>query len=78
MSGIVNVLIDPNMPIMPNVQQFEFRPENYLAPWDGPSEIANHSKDLAFELYTIPEPGSIALSLIALVGSGLAGRRRRS
>ena len=76
-SGVVNVLINPDMPIMPTVQQFEFHPENYQAPSDGPSLIATHSKDLAFELYTIPEPGCIALALIALVGGGLAGRRRR-
>ena len=43
----------------------------YISPLDGPDGIQNFSKDLAFELYTIPEPASLALmglGALALVG----------
>ncbi len=77
-SGVVGVLVNPDMPIMPTVVQTGYQPENYQAPSDGPSLIATHSKDLAFELYTIPEPASAALALVALAGWGWSGRRRRN
>jgi hypothetical protein len=60
-----------------DVYQTAFQPQNYgLA--DGPTEITRFSKDLAFELYTVPEPGTVAM----LGGAGLIGlvafaRRRR-
>ena len=78
MSGRVIVDIDPTMPIMPRVIQplDTFHAENYQAPWDGPSLIATHSKDLAFELYTVPEPGTIALAALALFGAATTARRR--
>jgi len=44
------------MPNMPSVEQTDWTPENYIFPWDGPDNIGQFSKDLAFELYTIPEP----------------------
>lgn len=75
-SGVVNVFIDPSMPLMPNIEQFDFAPENYEAPWDGPSLIATHSKDLAFALYTIPEPTACALVALATAMGWLADRRR--
>jgi hypothetical protein len=70
-SGHVNVLIDPTMPIMPRIEQSQFEPRNYQAPADGPSLIATHSKDLAFELYTVPEPCCRGLLLMALVVVGM-------
>jgi hypothetical protein len=55
------VFVNPNIPggdIMPRVEQGEYRPTRYLAGADGPPIIADFSKDLAFELYTIPEPAA--------------------
>lgn len=78
-SGIVNVDIDPNDPmtrIMPDVFQFNFDDQNYLPPFDGPSIIGQFSKDLAFELYTIPEPATLMLVLVAFVGCGFVRPRR--
>ena len=54
-------------------------PQNYVDMWDGPDGISGYSKDLAFELYTVPEPGTVAM----LIGAGLIGlvafaRRRKS
>lgn len=59
-------------PIMPIVEQTElFEEQYYLPPWDGPTPIVEFSKDLAFELYTIPEPataGLLALGILAIIG----------
>jgi hypothetical protein len=76
--GRVLVDIVATMPIMPRVEQplDSFDPQNYRAPSDGPSLIATFSKDLAFELYTIPEPGTMMLAAVALVGGCLVARRR--
>jgi len=39
------------------INQSEYRPTNYLPLIDGPEQIGQYSKDLAFELYTlVPEP----------------------
>ncbi len=74
--GPVNVT--PGMsPIMPNVQQTAFIPQNYILPWDGPDGIQNLSKDLAFELYTnVPEPASVVLVALAVLGTARVNRRR--
>ena len=70
------VLINPNTTTgMPVVIQNGWQPQHYQEGTDGPSGISNFSKDLAFELYTVPEPGSLALFGVA--GSMLLMRRRR-
>jgi hypothetical protein len=78
-SGVVTALIDPAMPNMPVIDQAQYAPQRYEFPTDGPDGIQDFSKDLAFELYTIPEPGSIAL-LFGGLGIGLIGlcRTRRA
>jgi hypothetical protein len=58
-----------------DVSQTNMSPQHYLADWDGPSYIAQHSKDLAFELYGVPEPSAIVLGFGA--GIGLLMRRRK-
>jgi len=67
--GEVAVKFDPNNPIMPIVQQFpvSFRPQYYVANVDGPAFIDQFSKDLAFELYTVPEPATVGLMLVGLM-----------
>ncbi len=58
-------------------------PTNYVDNLDGPPSspnsvgaISNFSQDLAFELYTVPEPS--ALGALAIIGSTLLLRRRRA
>lgn len=74
-SGNVGVFIDTAMPNMPRIEQGGFEPQRYVPPYDGPSLIAQYSKDLAFNLYTVPEPTTCALVALAIVGS-LQMRRR--
>lgn len=67
---------DANIPLV--IQDWvTFRPERYIDGVDGPTGIGEFSKDLAFELYTIPEPATLTL-----VGVGMAfvavRRRKRS
>lgn len=76
-SGNVAVIIDPTMPIMPRIEQGGYMKQNYVPPYDGPSLITNYSKDLAFELYTVPEPATCALVGLAMVG-WLGLRRRKN
>jgi hypothetical protein len=64
--------------VTPIIDQAGYTPTRYLADADGPPLIARFSKDLAFELYTIPEPGSCALIAIGLVGVVGQWRRVRS
>jgi hypothetical protein len=73
----VNHLI-PMGEIMPRVEQGEFEPTRYITGVDGPPPIGEFSKDLAFELYTIPEPTTAALMLVGLAGTLSLGRRSRS
>jgi hypothetical protein len=76
-SGEVEVLFNPNDPmsfIMPEVRQFGYGDEFYVPPFDGPSIIGQFSKDLAFELYSIPEPTSLMLIAIGFVVAAF-GRR---
>ena len=81
------VQIDPLMPLMPFVQQDNYIPQFYLEGIDGFGPIpfpdgtgtfegiGRFSKDLAFELYTVPEPAS--LSLLMLGGLLLCKKPRR-
>ena len=63
-----------NMPIV-NQPVNSMSPTRYTLA-DGPTQILDHSKDLAFELYTIPEPATFALVALALVGGTTLVRRR--
>jgi hypothetical protein len=73
--GIIDVGINPTMPWMPEfVNQQGFVPQKYLPPWDGPTPIIEFSKDLAFELYTVPEPGA---GLLLAAGVALIFIRRK-
>jgi hypothetical protein len=64
--------------IMPVIDQSRYQPTRYLPLADGPREIGEFSKDLAFELYTIvPEPATCGLVIVTLL-SVVAIRRRRS
>jgi hypothetical protein len=65
---VVSTPTDPMSIIMPNVFQNGYQPTRYLVPWDGPPGIELLSKDLAFALFTIPEPSGLALAVIAAVG----------
>jgi hypothetical protein len=63
----IDHLSTPMGSIMPRVEQREYRPTRYVAGLDGYPYIADFSKDLAFELYTIvPEPATCALVVIGL------------
>jgi hypothetical protein len=57
------------------VNQFSMTPTTYLDNVDGPQGIGILSQDMAFELYTVPEPSG-ALALV-LGGLALLARRRR-
>ena len=74
---VVDHLSTPMGQIMPRVDQAEFRPTRYLTLADGPPGIGEFSKDLAFELYTVPEPATCMLLLIGIAGAAGACRRTR-
>jgi hypothetical protein len=63
------VLVDTAGPmgqVMPVIVQSLYAPTSYLAIADGPDQIGQFSKDLAFELYTVPEPASCLLLITSL------------
>ncbi len=67
-----------------NVTQAQYSPTHYLDDADGPGSIpgatggniGQFSKDLAFELYTIPEPAT--LGLLTMGGLAMLKRKRKS
>jgi hypothetical protein len=70
---------------MPDIFQTDYRPQLYLDGIDGPAGgiagtqgIGQFSKDLAFALYTysIPEPASAMLAVVALAAISACYRRR--
>ena len=83
-TGIVGVdTAGPMGQIMPVVVQDLYQPTHYLDFIDGPGPglipgqegIGRFSKDLAFELYTVPEPATCLLLVIGL-GAVFTGRKR--
>ena len=70
---VVNPL-GPGGRVMPSITQTEMLPQHYRDFADGPGgtttndtiRISDFSKDLAFELYTVPEPASCLLLLMGL------------
>ncbi len=78
-TGKIELYLGPQI----DVVQSEFEPRNYLDGIDGPGpaaganigNIGQFSKDLAFELYTIPEPATLFIVLVA--GLPVLLKRRR-
>jgi hypothetical protein len=76
-SGNVVGLLDPNQNVV-QLDQSGYLPQNYLDNLDGPTGISQFSKDLAFELYTVPEPATAGTALMAIGTTTLLRRRRRA
>jgi len=76
-TGIVGIdtTQSPVGQIMPEVVQDLVQPTHYLDFIDGPQGISQFSQDLAFELYTIPEPATCMLLVFGL-GTIAIGRQR--
>ena len=87
-NAATSLFLDPTMPNMPAglIQEpFAYVPQPYVDGLDGPPAgvgtdgtthvgVSSFSKDLAFELYTIPEPATCILLVIGL-GAILARRQ---
>jgi hypothetical protein len=71
---VVDHLSTPTGSIAPLVDQAGYQPTRYVGLADGPIGISEFSKDMAFQLYTVPEPSALALLGIAAF---LLLRRRR-
>lgn len=67
--------IYPNAGPIVGVNQYNMTPTNYLDGLDGPTGIGQYSKDLAFEIYTVPEPAGLAM--LGLGAAALLMRRPR-
>ncbi|HEX6961092.1 MAG TPA: PEP-CTERM sorting domain-containing protein, partial [Lacipirellula sp.] len=72
---VVNHLTTPMGSIMPIIDQAGYQPTRYLPLADGPRGIGEFSKDLAFELYTVPEPATCALAMLGLAIIAVQCRR---
>ena len=62
--------------IMPLIDQAGFQPTRYLNLADGPPGIGEFSKDLAFEIYTIPEPATCLVLVAGVACLATLGRRQ--
>jgi hypothetical protein len=79
-----DVQFTPSLPPGQNIRQLNMSPANYvfvnsagIGPIDGPPGIEQHSKDLAFRLYTsVPEPASCLLICCGSLGLALFRRGR--
>jgi len=69
--------VTPNAaPSAIQVNQYNLSSTNYLDNIDGPTGIGQYSKDLAFEIYTVPEPAGPMILGLALTALVLRRRRR--
>jgi hypothetical protein len=74
-SGSVVTSINTDGISVGTLSQSGFAPQHYVDIVDGPQGIEQYSKDLAFELYYVPEPASLAA--LAMLAPALLRRRRR-
>jgi len=80
-SAVTLLNLDPFIPVTDALQQDAYVAQTYLAGLDGPggvvgtAGIEQFSKDLAFELYSVPEPSTLVLAVVGLLA--FTGWRRR-
>lgn len=74
-TGGVDIIPNP-VPGSPTVNQYNMSPTNYIDIIDGPPGIGQYSKDLAFEIYTVPEPAAPVILGLALTAMILRRPRR--
>ena len=84
---ITTTVVPPFAGQQASIVQTNYFPQNYVDPFvningvlqyvDGPQGIANFSKDLAFALYTTPEPGTFVMMGFGAVVVGAIGWKRR-